>query len=68
MKIFLLSLLLIAGSIALLSVRLFMGKDFVKTHTSQNKAMRKRGIGCVQSQDAAARRNKPTASRERRNP
>lgn len=65
---FLLSLLLIAVSIALLSVRLFVGKSFVRTHTSQNKAMRERGIGCVQSQDAAARRSKPTAIHERRKP
>lgn len=40
---------------ALLSVRLFFGKSFVKTHVDQSKAMRQRGIGCVQSQDAAAR-------------
>ncbi len=40
---------------ALLSVRLFFGKGFVKTHVDQSKAMRQRGIGCVQSQDAAAR-------------
>ena len=39
----------------LLSVRLFFGKGFVKTHVDQSKAMRQRGIGCVQSQDAAAR-------------
>lgn len=42
----------------LLSVRLIFLKNgtFVKTHVSSSKAMRERGIGCVQSQDRAARR------------
>lgn len=42
----------------LLSVRLLLLKNgrFVNTHVSGSKAMRQRGIGCVQSQDRAARR------------
>ncbi|WP_337377448.1 hypothetical protein [Prevotellamassilia timonensis] len=55
MNYFIITLLIVAICMALLSVRLFFGKSFVKTHVDQSKAMRQRGIGCVQSQDAAAR-------------
>lgn len=55
LKLFVVVLLIVAVSVALLSVRLFMGRGFVKTHVSQSKAMRSRGVTCVQSQDAAAR-------------
>lgn len=50
---------LVAVAVGLLSVRLFFGRGFVKTHTSQNAALRRRGIGCVQSQDAQERHRKP---------
>lgn len=50
---------------ALLSIRLFFGKRFVKTHVSQSTAMRQRGIGCVQSQDAMARMENPHKIKER---
>ncbi len=56
MKEFIAVLIIVALCVALLSVRLFFGKSFVKTHVSQSRAMRQRGIGCVQSQDAAMRR------------
>lgn len=56
MKVFLLTLIFVALAVVLLSVRLFFGRSFVKTHVSQNKAMRERGIHCVQAQDAAARK------------
>lgn len=55
MNYFIITLLIVAICMTLLSVRLFFGKGFVKTHVDQSKAMRQRGIGCVQSQDAAAR-------------
>lgn len=55
LKLFFVVLLIVAACVALLSVRLFMGRGFVKTHVSQSKAMRRHGITCVQSQDAAAR-------------
>jgi hypothetical protein len=55
MNYFIITLLIVAICMVLLSVRLFFGKGFVKTHVDQSKAMRQRGIGCVQSQDAAAR-------------
>lgn len=38
---------------------------FPNTHVSGSKAMRKRGIGCVQSQDRAAQHLNPHAIPER---
>lgn len=55
LKLLLISTLIVAVSIALLSVRLFFGRGFVKTHVDQNKAMRQRGIHCAQAQDAELR-------------
>lgn len=55
MNIFIASLLIVAICMLLLSVRLFFGRSFVKTHVDQNKAMRQRGIHCVQTQDAEQR-------------
>lgn len=52
MKLFLITLLVIAMCLALLSVRLFAGKNFVRTHVDQNKGLRRKGIHCAQSQDA----------------
>lgn len=40
---------------------------FPNTHVSGNKAMRDRGIHCVQSQDFEMRLDNPKAIRERRN-
>lgn len=58
LKTFLYCVIIIAICIVLLSVRILLLKNgrFVKTHVSSSKAMRERGIGCVQSQDRAARR------------
>ena len=55
MELFIVTLIIVASCIALLSVRLFFGRSFVKNHVDQSRAMRQRGIGCVQSQDAEAR-------------
>lgn len=65
MKLFIAVLLIVAISLILLSVRLFFGRPFVKTHVSQNKAMRQHGIGCVESQDAMARIDNPYSVSER---
>lgn len=46
--------LIIAFSLLLLAIRLFFGKNFVHTHIDGNKALNKKGIHCVQAQDAAA--------------
>ena len=60
-KTFILCLIIIALCILMLSVRILLKKNgqFVKTHVSQSKAMRERGIGCAQGQDFAARHKKP---------
>lgn len=54
----LITLLIVAICIALLGVRIFFfkGGRFPNTHVSGNKALRKKGIGCVQSQDKEARK------------
>lgn len=62
----LLVLAIVAVSVALLSVRLFFGKAFVRTHIHQSEAMRQRGIGCVKEQDGNARRRSLRGVAERR--
>lgn len=54
----LITLLIVAVCIALLGVKIFFvkGGKFPNSHVSGNKAMRDRGIGCVQSQDREAQR------------
>lgn len=61
----LLILLIVAISVLLLGVKVFFLKNgrFPNSHVSGNKAMRQRGIGCVQSQDREAQR-KPRFSIE----
>ncbi len=54
----LITLLIVAICIVLLGVKVFFGRGrFPNGHVSGNKAMRDRGIGCVQSQDREAQRN-----------
>ncbi len=62
---FLFSLLIIAIGVALLSVRLFAGKNFVHTHVDGNKALNRKGIHCIQAQDAALRGGNPKRVNER---
>ena len=54
----LITLLIVAISLILLGVRVFFTKNgrFPNSHVSGNKALNKKGIGCVQSQDREARR------------
>ena len=54
----LLSVLIIAIAVLLLGLRLRLaGKGFVHTHVAGNHEMKRRGIGCVKSQDRQARIN-----------
>jgi len=57
---FLTSLLIVAICIVLLAVKILFvrGGKFPNTHVSGSKAMRERGIGCVQSQDREARQKR----------
>lgn len=65
-KLIIFSVAIIGISMLFLSVRILFKKNgrFVKTHVSQSKAMRERGIGCVQSQDFAMRHKSPHAIKE----
>lgn len=56
----LISVLIVAICVALLAINILIKKNgrFPNTHVSGNKAMRERGIGCVQSQDREARKAK----------
>ena len=58
LKTLLITLLIVAICIA-------QNGRFPNTHVSGSKAMRKRGIGCVQSQDREAQRINPHAIPER---
>ncbi|MEG1546730.1 MAG: hypothetical protein RR319_05495 [Bacteroides sp.] len=54
------TLLIVAICIALLGVKVFFvkGGKFPNGHVSGNKALRKKGINCVQSQDREAQGKK----------
>lgn len=54
----LITLLIVAICVVLLGIKVFFvkGGKFPNGHVSGNKAMRDRGIGCVQSQDREARK------------
>lgn len=53
----LITLLIVAISLLLLGVKVFFTKNgkFPNGHVSGNGALRKRGVGCAQSQDREAR-------------
>ena len=54
-KLFLIILAIVAVCVALLSVRLFVGRKFVHTHVEGNKELHRRGIKCARSLDAEMR-------------
>ena len=58
LKTLLFTTLIIAISVALLAITIIVKKNgrFPNTHVGGSKAMRKRGIKCVQSQDRDARK------------
>lgn len=55
---FLLAAVLLVPLVLLMGYRVFFTKNgrFPNTHVSGSAALRKKGIGCVQSQDREARR------------
>ena len=65
-KTLLFTLLIIAISVALLSITIIIKKNgkFPNIHIGGNRNMRKRGIKCAQSQDRDARKENPMAVRE----
>ena len=66
LKIFIFCVIIIGIAVLLMSVRILLKKNgrFVKTHVSQSKAMRDRGVTCVQSQEFAMRHKSPYAVKE----
>lgn len=68
LKTMLLCVLIIAIGVALLAIKILVKKNgcFPNTHISGSKEMRKRGIGCVQSQHWAAQQDNPHAIPEKR--
>ncbi len=65
-KTLLFTLLIIAISVALLSITIIIKKNgkFPNIHIGGNRNMRKRGIKCAQSQDRDARRENPMSVKE----
>ena len=64
LKTMLLTLLIVAACLLLLGIKVWLGGKFPNSHVSGNKAMRERGIGCVQSQDREARKKNKHAIAE----
>lgn len=62
----LISLLIVAISIVLLGVKILFvrGGKFPNTHVSGSKALREKGIGCVQSQDREAQKKSKLSFKE----
>ena len=61
------TMLIVAICLALLAIKIIFKKNgrFPNTHVSGNKAMRKRGIGCVQSKERKASEKKRIKVEER---
>ena len=55
---------IVAICVLFLSIGIIFKGRFPNTHVSGNKEMRKRGIGCVQSQDREARKKNKHAIAE----
>ncbi|MBR6202271.1 MAG: hypothetical protein IKQ62_04630 [Bacteroidaceae bacterium] len=66
-KLIVFSAIIVGVAVLFLSVRVLLKKNgrFVRTHVSQSKAMRDRGVTCVQSQDFAMRHKSPYAVKEK---
>lgn len=68
LKTLLVTLLIVAVSVCLLSIKIWMKKNgrFPNTHVGHSAAMRKRGITCVQTMDAMERADNPHRISEHR--
>lgn len=65
-KEILFSVIIVAFCVFFMCIQIIFKKHgrFPNTHVSGSKAMRKRGVTCVQSQDKAARTDNPHAVKE----
>jgi hypothetical protein len=70
LKLALITLGIVALSVLFLCIKMILkpGSRFGSTHIGGSKAMRDRGIHCVQSMDAFERRERKTRVRERWTP
>ncbi|MBQ0095142.1 MAG: hypothetical protein MJY96_03490 [Bacteroidaceae bacterium] len=68
-KTLIIVILMLLAAVALLSVSIWAkkGGKFPNIHVGHNPAMRKRGIGCVETQHAQAQKKNPLAVNERSN-
>ncbi len=68
LKLFLLTLSIVVISFALLGVKILISKKgkFPNTHVGGNKALNKRGVYCVQTQDYMEYNNIKTNSQHRK--
>ena len=68
-KTFLIVAIILLVAVALLSANILLKKNgkFPNIHVGSNPAMRKRGIGCVESQDKQAQKSNPLAVNEKAN-
>ena len=66
-RVFLITLLLIAVGMVLMSVTIIIKKGgrFPNTHVCGNKHLRRKGISSAQTQDKQAQRENPMAVKER---
>ena len=66
-RVFLITLLLIAVGMVLMSVTILIKKGgrFPNTHVCGNKHLRRKGISSAQTQDKQAQRENPMAVKER---
>lgn len=65
LKVLLLSIVIVAVAVILLSVRLLCGKDnFVSSHVDDSEPLKQRGITCFKEQDRTQRQHAGLRIRE----
>lgn len=64
-RLFLFTVLLLVLALALLSIRVLVGRHFVHTHIDGNKALNRRGIRCVKEMERDERRENRLAVKEK---
>lgn len=65
LKTIYLTAIIVGICVVFLCIGIIFKRKFPNTHVSGNKEMRRRGIGCVQSQDRDSRKENPHRIPER---
>lgn len=65
LETFAISLLIVAIGMIFLCIRLFFRKAFIHTHVEGNKALGRKGISCIRTQDRMARQENPYSVSEK---